>query len=288
MKIRIPYHRVAIAGALCVGSVCIFIVPQVVNAVPNDLFSDMKRAGGARIAIASVPPYAYLQPNGTPQGYLIDVSSAVAQAYGVPKLTATVTTWDAMIPGLQARQFDFVPAGLNITSERCKVVLFTAPVTVQHDALYVMRGNPRRLSGYASAASSSEVKMAVLAGSTQEAFARKQGVNENQLVMVPDTQAGIAAVTGGRADAFAIGQFSIPNPDQKGVEIVVDAASPLSGIGIAFRKEDQQARQAFNEKLDEMRLNGTLEQLYAKKYGFTNWDVLAKATKASDVASGCE
>jgi polar amino acid transport system substrate-binding protein len=275
------------AAALLVGSLLFLNLPLVAVAV-SDLFSAMKRAGGAKIAIAAVPPYAYLQPNGNPQGYLIDVSTEVTKAFGVAKLMATVTTWDAMIPGLQAHQFDFVPAGLNITEARCKVVLFTAPVTVQQDALYVMPGNPRHLSGYASAASSSEVKIAVLAGSTQEAFARKQGVNENQLVMVPDTQAGIAAVTGGRADAFAVGQFSIPNPAQKGVEIVVDTASPLSGIGIAFRKEDEQARHAFNEKLDEMRSNGTLEHLYAKKYGFTNWDVLAKVTKASDVAPGCE
>jgi len=210
------------------------------------------------------------------------------KAHGIPKLAATVTTWDAMIPGLQARQFDFVPAGLNITSARCQVVLFTAPVTVQQDALYVMPGNPKRLSGYSSAAGFPEVKLAVLAGSSQEAFARKQGVKDSQLVTVPDTQAGIAAVTGGRADAFAVGQFSIPNPAQKGVEIVVDKASPLSGVGIAFRKEDQQARHAFNEKLNEMRSNGTLERLYAKKYGFTNWDVLAKVTKASDIAPGCD
>jgi polar amino acid transport system substrate-binding protein len=68
----------------------------------------------------------------------------------------------------------------------------------------------------------------------------------------------------------------------------VDNASPLSGVGIAFRKEDQQARHAFNEKLDEMRSNGMLENLCAKKYGFTNWDVLVKVTRASDIAPGCE
>ena len=37
-----------------------------------------------------------------------------------------------------------------------------------------------------------------------------------------------------------------------------------------------------------MRSNGTLEHLYANKYGFTNWDVLVKVTKASDIAPGCE
>jgi polar amino acid transport system substrate-binding protein len=288
MKIGIRYPRAPLTDAVLLGSAILFGFPGGARAASDDLLSAMKRAGEAKIAIAALPPYAYLEPDGNPQGYTIDVSTEVMKAYGIAKLAPTVTTWDAMIPGLQAHQFDFVPAGLNITSARCKVVLFTAPVTVQQDALYVMQGNPRRLSGYASAASSPEVKVAVLAGSTQEAFARQQGVKEGQLVTVPDTQAGIAAVTGGRADALAVGQFSIPNPAQKGVEIVVDTASPLSGVGIAFRKEDQQARHAFNEKLDEMRSNGTLEHLYAKKYGFTNWDALVKVTKASDIAAGCE
>jgi polar amino acid transport system substrate-binding protein len=288
MKIRIPVARAALMGAVLFGSAVLCGLPRGVQAESDDLLSAMAHAGAARIAIAALPPYAYLQPNGSPQGYTIDVSSEVMKAYGIPKLAPTVTTWDAMIPGLQAHQFDFVPAGLNITSARCQVVLFSAPVTVQQDALYMKPGNPKQLSGYASAARLPEVKVAVLAGSTQEAFARKQGVKDDQLVTVPDTQAGIAAISGGRADAFVVGQFSIPNPAQKGVEVVVDKASPLSGVGIAFRKEDQQARGAFNRKLDEMRSDGTLERLYANKYGFTNWDVLAKVTKASDIAPGCE
>ena len=126
--------------------------PGAPDAEFDDLLSAMARAGAARIAIAALPPYAYLQPNGSPQGYTIDVSSEVMKAYGIPKLAPIVTTWDAMIPGLQAHQFDFVPAGLNITSARCQVVLFSAPVTVQQDALYVKPGNPKQLSGYASAA----------------------------------------------------------------------------------------------------------------------------------------
>jgi polar amino acid transport system substrate-binding protein len=286
MKIGIVYPRAALAGVALLSSAA--QLPCSAQGASNNLLSAMERAGEAKVAIAALPPYAYLQPNGTPEGYMIDVSTEVMKAYGIPKVAAAVTTWDAMIPGLQAHQFDFIPAGLNITSARCQVVQFSAPVTVQQEALYVMPGNPKHLSGYSAVANSAEVKVAVLAGSAQEAFARKQGVKDGQLVTVPDVQAGIAAVAGGRADAFGVGQFSIPNPAQKGVEVVVDKASPLSGIGIAFRKEDREARQAFDKKLDELRANGTLKRLYADKYGFPNWDVLEKATKASDIAPGCE
>ena len=70
-----------------------------------------KQAGAAKVAIASTPPYAFLAPSGEPQGYLIEMSQEALKGLGVPKLTAVVTTWDAMIPGLQARQYDFLPGG---------------------------------------------------------------------------------------------------------------------------------------------------------------------------------
>ncbi|MCK6450094.1 MAG: ectoine/hydroxyectoine ABC transporter substrate-binding protein EhuB [Alphaproteobacteria bacterium] len=256
-------------------------------AAADDLLASLGKAGAARIAIAALPPYAFLAPSGQPEGYTIDISRRVMQALGVGKLVPTVTTWDAMIPGLQARQFDFVPAGLNISAPRCQVVLFTAPITAQQDALYMKPGNAKGLTGYASVARAPGVRLAVLAGSSQEAFALKQGIAKTQLVAVPDTQAGIAAVTGGRADAFAVGQYSVPDPAQKGVELVVDRESPLLGVGIAFRNDSREARDAFDRQLDVLRANGTMKELY-QKHGFTNWDVLARLSKASDVAPGCD
>ena len=282
---RLPY-RAAMAAIIVLVLAHASSADAQSAAAPDSLVSAMTRAGVARIAIAALPPYAYRLPSGEPQGYLIDVSNAVLQPLGVTRLEVTTTTFDAMIPGLQARQFDFVPAGLNITGARCAVIAFSAPVTAQNDALYVRPGNPRQLTGYASVVRAAEVRLAVLTGSAQEAFALRQGIAPGQLVRVPDAQAGVAAVTGGRADAFAIGEFSIPNPSQRGVERVIDRASPLAGVGIAFRREDAAARDAFDTRLTVLRADGTLRRLY-EQHGFTNWDVLATVTKPSDIAPEC-
>jgi polar amino acid transport system substrate-binding protein len=107
-------------------------------------------------------------------------------------------------------------------------------------------------------------------------------------VRVPDIQAGIATVVGGRADAFAVGQFSVPNPQQKGVDLVVDQQAPVSSIAVAFRKEDVGFRDEFNKQIEAIRNNGAMKELYAGKYGFPNWDVLAKITNTNDLAPGCE
>ncbi len=247
-----------------------------------------KQAGDAKVAIASTPPYAFLAPSGEPQGYLIEMSQEVLKGLGVPKLTAVVTTWDAMIPGLQARQYDFLPGGMNITVARCQVVAFTVPVTAQQDALYVKPGNPKKLTGYAAIAKNADTRVAVLAGSSQEAYAMKQNVATGQLMRVPDIQSGIAAVTGGRADAFIVGQFSVAEPEKKGVERVVDATSPAVGIAFAFRKEDATTRDAFDAQINALKANGTMKKLYVDKYGFNNWDLLARTNKATDIVPDCK
>jgi polar amino acid transport system substrate-binding protein len=255
---------------------------------PEGLGKAMAQAGTAKVAIAATPPYAYLSPSGAAQGYLIEVSTEVLKALGVPKLQAIMTTWDAMIPGLQARQYDFLPGGMNITAARCQVVAFTVPVTAQQDALYVKPGNPKKLTGYASVAQSPGVQAAVLAGSSQEAFALKRGVPQGQLIRVPDIQAGIAAVTGGRADTFIVGQFSVAEPGKKGVEPIVDTTSAPVGIALAFRKEDVATRDAFDVQINALKANGTLKKLYADKYGFNNWELLAKVNTASDIVPECK
>jgi len=251
------------------------------------LIAAMEKAGAAKIALAAAPPWATILPSGEAQGYLVDVTAELVKPFGVPKLQPIATTWDAMIPGLQAKQFDMVPAGLNITAARCQVVAFSAPISVHQDGLYLMPGNPKSLTGYDAVAKMPDIKLAVLAGSSQEAYALKRGVKAEQLVRVPDVQAGVAAVRGDRAQAFALGQFSLANPAQRGVELVVDKDAPLQGIGIAFRKEDAPSRDALNAQLKTLKASGKLRELYEKKYGFPNWAQLDKTTSAADVEPGC-
>ncbi|MCC8978570.1 transporter substrate-binding domain-containing protein [Bradyrhizobium acaciae] len=252
------------------------------------LLLSMREAGEAKAAIAAAPPWAFTSPSGEPQGYLIDITNLALEGLTAPKISVSLTTWDSMIPGLQARRFDLVPAGLLITADRCKVVAFSAPITAQQDALHVLPGNPKHLSGYAQIAQNPDIELAVLTGSAQEAFALKQGISSAQLVRVPDIQAGIATVRGGRAHAFAVGQFSVPHPQRKGVEVVVDKRAPITGMAVAFRKDDAHFRDAFNEQLTLLRSGGAMKDLYVGKYGFPNWDVLAKLVKPGDIVPGCE
>lgn len=266
---------------------CGYSLPTFADA-EDPLLASMRKAGEAKAAMASFPPYIVVSAKGEATGYFVDVVNLALKGMGAPALSPTLTSWDAMIPGLQARKFDLINAGMTITEARCKAVVFSAPIFASQDALFLLPGNPKHLTGYSQIARSPDVKLAVLTGASQQAYALKQGVKPEQIVSVPDIQAGVSTVVGGRADAFAAGRFSISDPEQKGVEMVVDKEAPPYGAGVAFRKEDVEFRNAFNQQLNLLRSNGTMQQLYSIKYGVPNWDTLAGLTKASDVAPGCE
>ncbi|MCK1663523.1 transporter substrate-binding domain-containing protein [Bradyrhizobium sp. 153] len=250
------------------------------------LLTSIRKTGEVKVAMGSAPPWMFVSPTGEPKGITVDLMNKVLKGMGLPTLTPVLTAWDAMIPALQARQVDFVAPGLNVTEERCKVLVYSAPTFIMHDALYVLPDNPRQLASYADVARNPDVKLAVVTASTQQAYALSHGIKPEQLVRVTDIQAGAATVTGGRANAFAVGQFSIADPEQKGLHREVDSQSPISVLGVAFRKEDVRFRDAFNEQLNLLRGNGVMKELYAGKG--IDWDTLARLTKVSDVMPSCE
>ncbi|WP_439360353.1 transporter substrate-binding domain-containing protein [Bradyrhizobium sp. DASA03007] len=258
----------------------------------SPVVTSIRKAGLIKVAVASLPPYIVVSPSGDVMGSSIDLQNMALKAMGLPGLTPILASWDAMVPGLLAHQFDYLGAGLNITDERCKAALLSRPYYVSQTGLYVLPGNPKHLSGLADVARRPNMKVAALAGeSAYNNYAKEQGVMPSQMLTVPDNQAGVAAVIGGRVDAFIIGQLSIPEPEQKGVEVVLDKQSPVFGSALVFRKEDDAFRNSFNDQLNILIKNGTLQSLY-EKYGITNGDamvqMLSKFTTAGDLVPSCK
>ena len=98
-------------------------------------------------------------------------------------------------------RFDVIAAGMYITPARCKQVIFTDPQYALPDTLLVAAGNPKGLHSYADIAKNPDVKLAIMAGTVNLAYARESGVKDEQILQVPDTTAQLQAVRAGRADA---------------------------------------------------------------------------------------
>ncbi|MCK1406813.1 transporter substrate-binding domain-containing protein [Bradyrhizobium sp. 76] len=114
----------------------------------DSLLNWAHRVGQAKVALGSVPPWMIVSPSGEASGYAVEVMSLALKGMGVREITPVLTPWDAMIPGLLAHHFGLIGAGLVITEARCRVVVFSAPIIAMQDALYVVTGNPKHLTGF--------------------------------------------------------------------------------------------------------------------------------------------
>lgn len=253
-----------------------------------EFLAAMQEAGCARAAVSQAPPYSEISDTGEAGGYLPTLTATVFAALDVADLCSELTTFDAMIPGLQAGRFDVLPGGLNVTAERCEVIIYSQPVTLQYEAIAVPTGNPKGLTDFASIAADPSLTLAVFSGSSQEAFALTQGVAADQIVTVPDSQLGVEAVKSGRADAFGAGQFTLElSFAQKGepIEVIADRSSEPSMIGIGFPKDEAESRDLFDAELERLRASGELGELYAS-FGFPNPDDLDGLDR-QDVSPTC-
>ena len=89
---------------------------------------------------------------------------------------------------------------MAITPDRCSSVDFGEPEMQYGEGLIVASGI-RNLNSYADIAANPEITVAVMSGATEKDFMIREGVDEKQIMMVPDIPASFAAVESGRAHA---------------------------------------------------------------------------------------
>ncbi|MBH5392167.1 transporter substrate-binding domain-containing protein [Bradyrhizobium diversitatis] len=265
----------------------------------DSFVGSLRKAGVVKAAVASVPPLIAISPTGKTTGYMADITNLALQGMGLPELTPSLIDYSAMIPALQARQVDLVVPVLQASEEKCKAVLYSAPVFLNRNVLFVKAGNPKHLTSLAQIATMPEVRVAVTSGGQPEALALKAGVKREQFVYAPDNQAGISTVIGGRANAYVAGQFSfsISKLKQLGLDVVVDPQSPVILYGVVVRKEDVGFRDALSHQINILRGNGKMREAFIKwaaeadvadEIVAATWKTLSNVQKLSEVVPGCE
>lgn len=233
----------------------------------------LKSQGFARIAIANEPPWTQVASDGKVSGAAPDLVRAVLKNMGVDDIVASISTYGAMIPGLQARRFDMVAAGLFIKPARCKVVAFSEPDLCDAESFMVKKSNPLKLHSYADIAAAG-AKVGVVGGGTEEKLAIEAGVPRANVIVVPDTQSGSKMLQDGRIDVYALPVLSISDLLTKagpgaGLEMFAPVeGTPISCAGVAFRKQDSALRDAYDVVLAKMKASGEFASII-KPYGFS-------------------
>ena len=273
------FRRSAAVGAIAVAGPA--ALSACMSTSSGDTLANARQAGKIKIGIAGEAPYGFTDNTGRVTGEAPEVARAVFRSLGINDIEAVQTDFNGLIPGLNAKNFDMVAAGMNITPQRCGNAAFSNPDYTALTALLVPKGNPQQLMSFADVASK-KVNIAVLSGAVEKGFAMDAGVPESQIQSLDTQDNMLRAVSDNRVGAAALTDISLKwlvaqNPSVP-VEVTpgftpqVGGVNAVSAGGFVFRKDDTATVEAFNTELRELHDNGQWLQI-VQPFFFTQANV---------------
>lgn len=208
-----------------------------------------------RIGFAAAPPWAYAGDDGSAKGFVNGIAIDVLKRMGYTNIEPVLTDWSSLIPSLKARRVDIVTGGMYIIKKRCENMDFSNPIGAFGDTFVVPNGNPKNLETYQDLIDQN-LTMVAPSGYNTLKDAEDAGVPSGNVREVPGTTEALASLRTGRTDAVPINvleakhaadmdeKFDISDP-----EVFVGREKQVVGVG--FRPEDSEFREAFNKALED-------------------------------------
>ena len=209
------------------------------------------------------PPFNFTNPDGSLGGFDVEVAQALcAQMQADCEIVAQ--DWDGIIPGLLAKKYDAVIAGMSITDERLEKVDFTEPYFA-NTMVWLAKADsgfdPANISGKNLGGQRSTTPGAYL----QDHY---EGQNDNHVNLYDNYDNAYLDLKSGRSDAVLAEKVSAKdwlktNPE---FTIVGDEIDNNDNIAIAVRKGDG-LKAEFDQALTAIRDNGELAKLEQANFG---------------------
>lgn len=252
----------------------------------------IQREGVVRIGYANEAPYAYVdEKTGRLTGEAPEIARVVLKQMGVERVEGVLTEFGSLIPGLKAKRFEIIAAGMYILPKRCREIAFTNPTYKIGEAFLVKAGNPLELHSYEDIAAHPSARIGVVAGAVELAYARATAVPDERIAVLPDAPSAVAAVQADRIDAYAGTALTIQDMLNKAGEGSVERAKPFKdpviegkmviGYGaFGIRKEDKALLEAFNKRLEAF-IGSEQHRTLVRPFGFTEAELPGNVTAES-------
>ena len=211
-------------------------------------------------------PHAMPKLGGGVEGFNVDMINEAGRRMG-RKVEIYAAEFSGLIPAMQAGKIDFVGAPTTVTPERAKALLFTEGYLNTYYQFVVAAAKPEIKS-------LDELKGKTVASNKGSAYdkwlqdnagpygwkAESYGTNADAMQAVISGRAE-AALSGNTTAAYAVLRS---NKQLKLVPLKVDQGLVW---GAAFRKDDVKLRNAVEEAIECMKMDGTLAKLHEKWFG---------------------
>lgn len=208
-----------------------------------------------RLGFASAAPWAYAGDDGSPKGFVNEITLGILERMGHTNIEPVLTEWAGLIPSLRAGRVDIVTGGMYVMKARCANMNFSEPIGAFGDVFIVPKGNPHNIQTYQDLIDKNLTAVVPSGYNTLE-DAKAAGVPQKNIFEVPGSTEALAAMRAGRADAF-------PTTDAEAIHIAgksdrLDTSDPEAFVGrkklvvgIGFHPEDTSFLAEFNKVLAE-------------------------------------
>ena len=239
----------------------------------------IQRTKTVRIGFANEAPYGYLDTStGKVTGEAPEIARHILHEMGVDHIEPVVADFGSLIPGLKAKRFDIIAAGMYITPERGKEVAFSNPTYGISESIIVRAGNPLELHSYQDIRDDPDARIGVMGGSMEMVYAKQLGIEPSRISVFADYSSALLGLKGDQVDAVAATYLTVKDllAKQQSTEIeqvqdfedlVIDGKT-IRGYGaFGFRQSDEALVARFNEEL--AKFIGSPEHLeLVEEFGF--------------------
>lgn len=248
---------------LYVLGIVLILLTSVVACQQGDAIQRIREAGILRVAMdPSLEPFEFVDSNGRPAGFDVDLAQQIGARIGVDVQFVT-TSYDGLYDALTTQKADIIISALYPDPTRTQSFAFSPPYFQAGDMLIV-----RADSGINDVADLAGKQVMVVYGTEAHMIAQQwmESLNPPVTLLPGDEPKTIIEVlASGYADAVLVDNISaqIHASSANGLRIV---GSPVNDnpYVIAARADDKALIEAIGQIIQEMRQDGTIEQLFQR------------------------
>ena len=212
---------------------------------------------------ANFPPFAFVDKNGKPGGFDIDVVDWIAKKKGF-QVKHQPMDWDGIIPNLIAKKIDFVASGMSITDERKQKVNFSIPYWTIQQVFVAKKDSPLTVDQVLKGKKKLGAQRGTSEAKWLQARIGKDGWNF-ELRLYDSAPLAAEDVVNGRIDAAAMDDAPAKDiAGKKAVKVLGRFGMPDEQFGYAVRKEDKKLLDDLNAGLKEIMATPLWKELVKK------------------------
>ncbi len=209
------------------------------------------------------PPYEYLDKDGLPTGYNVELSQAIARVMGM-EINLQLGSWSEMRQALERGDVDIL-MGMAHTAKRQDEVNFSIPHAKVHQSIWVRNGTRNILTKEDLAGR----EVIVMKGSVMHDFMRDNAIAAD-LFLVQTLADALILLASGRHDCALVAK--LPGEYLLG-ELELDNIHPIArslvaqDYGFAVKRGNHELLAQFNEGLALLKMSGEYRKIREKWLG---------------------